>query len=36
LALLIKWIELNHDVLLNYWEGHIDTKDALKAIQPLK
>ena len=36
LVLLIKWSELNRDVLLNYWEGHIDTKDALAAIQPLK
>ena len=26
LALLTKWIELNHDVLLNYWEEDIDTK----------
>jgi hypothetical protein len=36
LALLTKWIELNRDVLLKYWEGDIDTKDAIDAIQQLK
>ena len=36
LASLTKWIELNHDVLLKYWEGEIDTKDALDAIQQVK
>jgi hypothetical protein len=35
LALLSKWIELNRDILLQYWEGDIDTKDALDAIQPI-
>jgi hypothetical protein len=33
LALLTKWIELNRDVLVEYWEGGIDTKDALDAIR---
>jgi len=33
LALLTKWIELNRDVLLQYWEGDIDTKDAIDAIR---
>ncbi len=36
LALLTKWIELNHDVLVKYWEGDIDTKDAVDAIRPLR
>jgi hypothetical protein len=35
LALLSKWIELNRDVLLRYWEGDMDTKDAIEAIQPI-
>jgi hypothetical protein len=36
LALLSKWIELNHDTLLKYWEGDIDTKDAIDAIRPIQ
>jgi len=36
LVLLTKWIELNHDVLVRYWEGEIDTKDAIDAIRPIK
>ena len=32
-ALLAKWIELNRDVLLKYWEGEIDTKDALDSLR---
>ena len=35
LALLTKWIELNHEVLVRHWEGEIDTKDAIDAIQPI-
>ncbi len=35
LALLTKWIELNYDVLLKYWDGDIDTKDAIDAIHQL-
>jgi hypothetical protein len=35
LALLSKWIEINRDVLLRYWEGDIDTKDAVEAIQSI-
>jgi hypothetical protein len=35
LALLAKWIELNRDVLLKYWEGDIDTRDALDALRSL-
>ena len=35
LALLVRWIELNRDVILRYWEGSIDTLDAMNAIQAL-
>ena len=35
LAVLTKWIELNRDVLVKYWEGDIDTKDAIDAIRPV-
>jgi len=33
LALLTQWIELNRDVLVRYWDGDIDTKDAIDALQ---
>ena len=33
LQLLSQWIELNRDVLLRYWEGEIDTKDAIDGIR---
>ena len=36
LASLTKWIELNREVLLKYWEGEIDTKDALDTIRMVK
>jgi len=26
------WIELNRDTLISYWEGEIDTQDALEAL----
>ena len=35
LALLTQWIQLNRDVLVRYWDGDIDTKDALDAIRPV-
>jgi hypothetical protein len=35
LSLLSRWIELNHDILLKYWEGDIDTKDAIEAMRPI-
>ena len=35
LALLTQWVELNRDVLLRYWEGEIDTKDAIDAIRAM-
>jgi hypothetical protein len=36
LALLTRWIELNRDILLHYWDGDIDTKDAIDAIRLVK
>ena len=33
LALLSRWIQLNYDTLLKYWEGDVDTKDAVDAIR---
>jgi hypothetical protein len=35
LALLENWINLNRDVLLRYWEGELDTGDAIEAILPI-
>ena len=35
LTLLARWIELNRGVLLKYWDGEIDTKDAVDAIQAI-
>jgi hypothetical protein len=34
-ALLSKWIEINRDTLLKYWEGDIDTKDAVDAVRAI-
>ena len=36
LALLAHWIELNKQVILRYWEGSIDTIDAIQGIQPVR
>jgi hypothetical protein len=36
LDLLATWIELNKDVILRYWEGSIDTVDAMRAIRPIR
>jgi len=36
LALLMRWIELNEDVLIAYWDGIIEyTEDAIDAIRPI-
>ena len=35
LALLSRWIEINRDTLVRYWEGDIDTKDAIDEIRPV-
>jgi hypothetical protein len=36
LALLRQWIALNDRVILQYWEGLIDTVDAIKALKPIQ
>ena len=37
LAALVRWIEINEDVLVKYWEGTIEyTEDALAALQPIR
>jgi len=37
LALLTRWIELNRNVLVDYWDGMIEyTEDAINAIIPLR
>ncbi len=36
LARLAEWIELNRDVLIDYWNGNIEyTEDAISALKPL-
>jgi hypothetical protein len=36
LALLKKWVELNNDVVLNYWDGEIEyTEGAIAALKPI-
>ena len=36
LALLMRWIELNRDVLIAYWDGSIEyTEDVIDAIRPI-
>lgn len=35
LALLRKWIDLNRDVIMRYWNSEIDTVDALEAIRSI-
>ena len=35
-ALLKKWIEMNQDVILKYWDGEIEyTEDAIAALKPI-
>jgi hypothetical protein len=37
LAQLAEWIDLNRDVLIDYWNGDIEyTEDALGALRPLR
>ncbi len=36
LAQLTRWIELNRDVLIRYWDGEIDTKDAIDTLKPIR
>ena len=36
LALLQKWVELNRDVIVKYWDGEIEyTEDAMAALNPI-
>lgn len=36
LTLLKKWIEVNHDVIVKYWDGEIEyTEDAIAALKPV-
>ena len=36
LASLRRWIELNQDVLVRYWDGDIEyTEDAIAALRPI-
>ena len=36
LARLAEWIELNRDVLIDYWDGNIEyTEDAISVLRPL-
>jgi hypothetical protein len=36
LALLKKWVELNHDVIVKYWDGDIEyTEDAIAALKAI-
>jgi Domain of unknown function (DUF4160) len=37
LALLKKWVELNDDVLIKYWDGEIEyTEDAIAALKSIE
>jgi hypothetical protein len=37
LALLRKWIEVNLDVIVKYWDGEIEyTEDAIAALKPIR
>lgn len=36
LDLLKKWVRLNHDVIIKYWDGDIEyTEDAIAALKPI-
>ena len=36
LALLTRWVELNREVLIRYWDGDIEyTEDAIAALHPI-
>jgi hypothetical protein len=37
LSLLKKWVDLNQDVLIRYWDGDIEyTEDAIAALKPIE
>ena len=36
-ALLKRWVELNQDVIVKYWNGEIEyTEDAIAALKPIR
>ena len=36
-ALLKKWVEANHGVIVKYWDGEIEyTEDAIAALKPIR
>jgi hypothetical protein len=36
LALLIRWVDLNRDALIKYWDGEIEsTSDVLGVLKPI-
>jgi hypothetical protein len=36
IALLKKWLEVNQDVIIKYWDGEIEyTEDAIAALKPM-
>jgi hypothetical protein len=36
LELLKRWVELNRETILKYWESEIDTQDAVNALRPIE
>ena len=37
LALLRRWVELNRDVIIQFWDGDIEyTEDAIAALRPIQ
>lgn len=37
LALIKRWVQLNYDVLIRYWDGDIEyTEDALALLKPIR
>jgi hypothetical protein len=37
LAVLQKWVELNRDAIVKYWDGNIEyTEDAIAALKPIR
>lgn len=37
LSLLKKWVQLNEDVIVKYWDGDIEyTEDAIAALKPVE
>ena len=36
LELLKRWVELNRETILKYWESEIDAQDAVNALRPVE